>query len=138
MVAPRVLKSLATDERHVVAVGDRVVYRPEGDDQGMIERIEPRGSELVRATRGRKQIIAANVDQVLVVVSAAQPALKPHLVDRYLVTAERAGIEPVIVLNKLDLVEPSGLQPLVGVWAQLGYRVLCTSIVDGRGLAPLR
>ena len=54
------------------------------------------------------------------------------------VSAEKAGIEPVIVINKVDLVDPADLQPVVGVWAQLGYRVLLTSTETGLGIERLR
>jgi ribosome biogenesis GTPase / thiamine phosphate phosphatase len=123
----RLLKTLATDQRHVVAAGDRVWVRPEGADEGIIERIEPRHGVLSRASRGRQHVIVANVDQFIIVVSAAEPRLKPHLVDRYLVTAEKGGIEPVICINKVDLIDPAELQPIVGVYSQLGYQTLLVS-----------
>jgi ribosome biogenesis GTPase len=123
----RILKTLATDQRHVVAAGDLAWVRPEGADEGIIERIEPRHGVLSRASRGRQHVIATNVDQVLVVASAAEPRLKPHLIDRYLVTAEKIGVEPIVCINKVDLVDPAGLQPLVGLYSQLGYRVLLLS-----------
>ena len=134
----RLLKTLATDQRHVVAAGDRVWVRPEGAEEGIIERVEPRHGVLNRATRGRQQVLAANVDQLIVVVSAAEPKLKPHLVDRYLVTAEKNGIEPIICINKVDLVEAVGLQPLVGVYSQIGYRVFLVSATRGWGIEHLR
>jgi ribosome biogenesis GTPase len=123
----RVLKTLATDQRHVVAAGDRVWVRPERADEGIIERVEPRHGVLSRASRGRQHVLATNVDQLIVVVSAAEPKLKPHLVDRYLVMADRNGIEPIICINKADLVDAADLQPLIGVYSQLGYRVMLVS-----------
>ena len=94
------LKTLSTDQRHVVAAGDKVWIRPEGAAEGIIERVEPRQGVLCRISRKRQHVLVANVDQVLVVVSAAEPRLKPNLLDRYLVTAEKAGIEPIICINK--------------------------------------
>ena len=134
----RILKTLATDQRHVVAAGDLAWVRPEGADEGVIERIEPRHGVLSRASRGRQHVIATNVDQVLVVASAAEPRLKPHLIDRYLVTAEKIGIEPIICINKVDLVDPAGLQPLVGLYSQLGYRALLLSAQLGWNIDELR
>jgi ribosome biogenesis GTPase len=134
----RLLKTLSTDQRHVVAAGDRVWVRPEGADQGIIERIEPRRGVFSRTSRGRQHVLVANLDQVLVIVSAAEPRLKPHLVDRYLVTAEKSGVHAVICINKVDLVDPAELQPLVGVYSQLGYRVLLTSAERGWNIEPLR
>jgi ribosome biogenesis GTPase len=134
----RLLKTLATDQRHVVAAGDRVWVRPEGVDEGIIERVEPRHGVLSRASRGRQHVLVANVDQLIIVVSAAEPNLKPHLVDRYLVTAEKGGIEPIVCINKVDLVDPAELQPLVGVYSQLGYVVLLVSASRGWNIEALR
>jgi ribosome biogenesis GTPase len=127
----RLLKTLATDQRHIVAAGDRVWIRPEGAREGIIERVEPRHGIISRTSRGRQHILVANVDQVLIIASAAEPKLKPHLIDRYLVTAEKYGVEPVICINKVDLVDAADLQPLVGVYAQLGYRILLLSASKG-------
>ncbi len=134
----RLLKTLSTDERHVVATGDRVWFRPDGEQEGIIERVEPRHGVLDRMSRGRRQLIVTNVDQLLVVASAAQPYLKPNLIDRYLVTAEKARIRPILCINKIDLVEPSDLQPLIGAYCQMGYAVVCTSAVTGQGIERLK
>ena len=134
----RLLKTLSTDQRHVVAAGDIVWLRPEGESEGIIERVEPRRGILCRTSRGRQHLLVANVDQVLVVASAAEPRLKPNLLDRYLVTAEKAEIEPILCINKVDLVDPAHLQPLVGVYSQLGYRVLLLSVLKNWGIGPLR
>ena len=134
----RILKTLATDQRHVVAAGDLAWVCPEGADEGVIERIEPRHGVLSRASRGRQHVLATNVDQVLIVASAAEPRLKPHLIDRYLVTAEKIGVEPIICINKVDLVDPAALQPLVGLYSQLGYRVLLLSAALGWNIDALR
>ncbi|QDS98705.1 ribosome small subunit-dependent GTPase A [Adhaeretor mobilis] len=134
----RLLKTLSTDQRHVVAAGDRVWVRPEGEDEGFIERVEPRRGVISRTSRGRRHVIVTNVDQVLIVASAAEPRVKPNLIDRYLIAAEKYGIEPVICINKIDLIDPAELQPLVGVYAQLGYRVLLISATTGQGMERLR
>jgi ribosome biogenesis GTPase len=134
----RVLKTLMTDQRHVVAAGDRVRFRLSGRDEGIIERIERRHGVLTRAIRGRCHVIVANVDQVLIVSSAAQPVLKPHLIDRMLVTAEKDRIRPVICINKIDLVDPADLQPLIGVYGQMGYEVLLLSATTGFGIERLK
>ncbi|MGI5832645.1 MAG: ribosome small subunit-dependent GTPase A [Thermoguttaceae bacterium] len=134
----RILKTLSTEQRQVVIVGDRVRFRPASEDEGIIERIEPRFGSLSRTSRGRKHILVTNVDQVLIVASAAEPAIKPNLIDRLLVTCGRAGITPVILINKYDLVDPCELMPLVGVYAQLGYKVVPTSAKTGYGMARLK
>jgi ribosome biogenesis GTPase len=106
--------------------------------EGMIERVEPRHGVLTRASRRREQVLVANVDQVAIVVSLVQPDLKPHLIDRYLATAQKGGLSPVLLLNKADLADPVELQPLVGSYAQLGIPVLLTSARTGQGIGRLR
>src|SRR6478609_333860 len=86
----RLLKTLATDQRHVVAAGDVVWFRPEGQHEGIIERVEPRRGVVSRTSRGRQHVLVTNVDQLVIVTSAAEPRIKPNLIDRLLVTAERA------------------------------------------------
>jgi ribosome biogenesis GTPase len=120
-----------------VAVGDRVWFRSEGTSDGIIERVEPRYGVLSRTSRARQHVLVANIDQLVIVGSALEPRLKPHLIDRFLVTAEHSGVEPVICVNKVDLADARELQPLIGVYAQLGYRVLTTSAVTGQGIALL-
>ena len=123
----QVLKSLSIDQRNAVAAGDHVCFRAESAGDGMIETIEPRHGLISRSSRGRQHIIAANVDYLLIIASAAQPGLKPNLIDRFLLTAEQCDVEPIVVINKIDLVDPTSLQPMLGVYASLGYRVLVTS-----------
>ena len=134
----RILKTLATDQRHVVAAGDRVLFRPDRNNEGIIERVEPRHGVLCRTSRGRQHVLVANVDQLLIISSAAEPAIKPHLIDRFLVTAEKYKIAPVICINKIDLVNPADLQPLVGVYARMGYGVLLLSVHTGVGVDAIR
>jgi ribosome biogenesis GTPase len=106
--------------------------------EGLIERVEPRHGVLTRASRRREHVLVANVDQVVIVMSLMEPELKPHLIDRYLASAEQGGVKPIICLNKADLVDPAAYQPLVGLYRQLGIPTLLTSAVGGRGIAPLR
>jgi ribosome biogenesis GTPase len=134
----RLLRTLSTDERNIVTTGDRVWFRPADNDEGMIERVEPRHGLLIRASRGREHVLVANVDQVVIVVSLVEPDLKPHLIDRYLVSAEQGGIAPIVCLNKADLVDPVPYQPLIGLYSQLGIRTLLTSARTGLGIARLR
>lgn len=136
----RLLKTLSTDQRHVVVAGDRVLFRPvPGTDlhEGIIERVEPRRGSLCRTSRGRQHVIVTNVDQVMIVASAAEPRLKPNLIDRLLVTAEKSGVRPIVCINKIDLVEPASLEPLVGVYSQMGYQVLLLSAKTGFGIPRL-
>lgn len=107
-----------------IACGDRVELQQTAADQGVIERIVPRSSLLYRSNEIRQKLIAANVDQIVIVV-ATEPGFSDELVSRALLAAEDQEIEALIVLNKCDLTErlPGGraqLAPLI----KLGYRVL--------------
>lgn len=134
----QVLKSISTDQRHVVAAGDVVVFRPEGTEQGIILSVKPRDGVLSRTSKGKRHILVSNVDLIIVVASLAQPDFKPHLVDRFLVTAEQAGVEPLIVINKADLQDPASVIQMLGVYAGMGYRTLLTSAEKGWGIEALR
>ena len=134
----RVLKTMASDNRSAVVAGDRVLVRPETDAQGVIERVEPRTGILSRKVKNRRHILAANVDQILIVGSAADPQLKPSLIDRYLISAEIGKIHPIIVINKIDLVELWDLQATIGLYAGLGYDIVPVSTRTGVGLDWLK
>jgi ribosome biogenesis GTPase len=145
----RLLRTLATDERNIVTTGDRVWFlhadpardakdAPTADLEGMIERVEPRHGLLTRASRGREHVLVANVDQVVIVVSLVEPDLKPHLIDRYLASAAKGNIQPIISLNKADLVDLAPYQSIVGFYNQLGVPTLLTSATTGVGIEYLR
>jgi ribosome biogenesis GTPase len=80
----------------------------------------------------------ANVDQVVFVVSLVEPELKPHLIDRYLASASKGDVRPILCLNKADRVDATDYQPLVGLYNQLGVPTLLTSAATGTGVATLR
>ena len=134
----RLLKSLITEERSIVTTGDRVWFRDAGNGEGMIERVEPRHGVLTRASRRREHVLVANVDQLVIVMSLVEPTLKPHLIDRYLASAQQGDLAPILFLNKVDLVEAAPLQPLIGGYSQLGIPTLLTSATTGEGIAQLR
>jgi ribosome biogenesis GTPase / thiamine phosphate phosphatase len=134
----QVLKSLSIEQRNVVVAGDQVRVRVASPPDGTIEYVQPRYSMISRTSRGQQHVIAANVDYLLIVVSAAEPGLKPSLIDRFLLTAEQCHVEPVIVINKVDLIDMQELQQPVSVFAALGYRVLLTSVETGMNIDYLR
>lgn len=134
----RVLKSLNMDERSVVTTGDLVQLVHTAPGEGVIEHVLPRKGVLTRASRRREHVLVANVDQLVIVMSLVQPDLKPHLIDRYIATARKGDLSPILCLNKADLADPVELQPLVGAYSQLGIPTLLTSATTGRGIARLR
>jgi len=137
----RLLKSLSTDERSVVTTGDRVWVRADPnatEPEGTIERVEPRHGVLTRESRRREHVLVANVDQLVIVMSLVQPDLKPHLIDRYIASADKGGLTPVVCLNKADLVDVAEYQPLIGAYSQLGITTILTSARTGYGIERLR
>ncbi|HYC79173.1 MAG TPA: ribosome small subunit-dependent GTPase A [Planctomycetota bacterium] len=121
-----------------VAAGDRVRVETERGRSRIVE-VLPRRGWLSRLRGGKEQVIVANVDQVLVVGSAAWPRFRPRLSDRLIVAAERARFEPVVVINKIDLVEDrAALEERLAVYRGMGYLALATSTTTGEGVDVLR
>ena len=113
--------------------GDHVRISRADADSGVVEIIHPRKNHFVRADQQqRQQIVAANLDQVLIVI-ATRPLPSRDLVERYLLAVHSLGIEPVIVLNKVELTEidqrHAGAQVLSHLddYRSLGYAVVETS-----------
>lgn len=114
-----------------VVTGDRVdlVGEVSGADGSLarIVRIQPRETLLRRSaddTDAVERVIVANADQMLIVVAAANPEPRPRLVDRYLVAAFDAGVQPIIVITKTDLADPA---PFLANFAGLDLRVLLSA-----------
>ena len=108
-------------------VGDRVLWKP-SEDEGTIEKIEPRRNLFYRQDEVRTKSFAANLDQVLILI-AAEPEFSSHQLSRALIAAEAEHITAIIGLNKSDLVEPferawAWLQP----YRHMHYGVLPLSL----------
>jgi ribosome biogenesis GTPase len=89
-----------------IAVGDRVLYEKEGDTRGVITEVLPRKNYIIRKSTNlsrQAHIIAANLDQVFLLVTLSFPETKFEFIDRFLVTCEAYKIPVKIVLNKIDL-----------------------------------
>ncbi len=131
------LKKEITLKKNLVAVGDFVWI----DERGQIAAVEERYSCLARADslHQRKQhLIAANIDQVLIVASAEEPSLKPSLLDRYIIATERGAMEPVIIINKIDLATNFALiDELEAVYTAIGIPFLKVSALKKIGLDSL-
>ncbi|WP_231734169.1 ribosome small subunit-dependent GTPase A [Calycomorphotria hydatis] len=129
----RVLRTMAREARNAVVTGDHVWVRLIPPDQGVIERVEPRSGVLSRQHSNREHMIAANVDQAAIVASTQNPDLKLPLIDRFIASCTIGGVQPLIVINKCDLVETDDLLDEVGIYTQLAYPVILTSTVTGQG-----
>lgn len=107
-----------------VACGDWVNIKQTAADQGVIESIQTRRSLLYRSNDFRQKLIAANVDQIVIVV-ATEPAFSTDLVTRALIAAEEQEIASLIVLNKSDLAERlPAARALLAAFARIDYRIL--------------
>lgn len=129
------------DLKKPVTVGDDVEVLATSAGEGVIEAIGERRTELARPSAGnvrKKQLLCANVDQVLVVVSVREPPLRHAFIDRILIAAQRGGIAPIVCLNKIDLDIDGAVCRELAVYEEVGYRVVRTSAVEGRGLVDLR
>lgn len=124
-----------------VAVGDRVAFTPADHATGLITQVLPRRNRLIRPAAGHQpleQVIVANVDQVVAVMSLAQPAPKWNLLDRYLAAAEATRAPSLIVITKADVPHPAEHEADIELYRRLGYRVIVSSATTGQGLADLR
>lgn len=123
-----------------LVTGDSVVWR-DGNPTGVVVAGLPRHSELSRPdNHGQLRPIAANIDYIVLVI-APRPEPHANLIDRYLVAAEAVSIEPLILLNKTDLIDASNrddLEDLLSIYPRIGYRVLRASTRDSHGLDTLK
>ncbi len=138
---PCLLKSSFKQKKNIKnppAVGDIVEY----DQSGIIHHIEPRYSELVREEllRKKKQILAVNIDFVLIVTTASSPALRPALIDRYIISAKKGNCKPMVIINKCDLPpsEPDVFAEFLAGLKQALVPYMETSCVTKKGLRKLK
>jgi ribosome biogenesis GTPase len=134
----RVVRTISREERGAVVAGDDVLFQPIDREHGVIERINPRRTELSRSIKNKEHVIAANINHALILVSAANPPLKTNLIDRLLISALKGGATPIICINKCDLVDPVRLQPIVGIYSRLGYQIVLTSATGLAGIEELK
>lgn len=135
--------------KNLVIVGDIVSI----DGQGAIAGIDPRKKLLSRAdnlSQQKEHLIAANVDQVLITVAVVDPPLRPSIIDRYLIAADKGGLTPIIVCNKIDLLDdlayPSEerererqfLTECEEIYSKIGVPFISISATSGDGMIRLQ
>lgn len=116
-----------------VAVGDDVTISLISGDEGVIEEVLNRHSVLSRpkiAAEAFEHVLAANMDSLIVVASLKKPALKTGLIDRFIIAAQIGNLQPVIVLNKIDLGISDENRDIIGAYRKLGYPVFTTSALE--------
>lgn len=151
------LKQKSVKLKNLIAVGDYVYITPGKCDakdskrksslpEGVIESVEPRATLLGRGenlSRHKQQIIAANIDLVMVVASVYAPVFRPALIDRYLIAAEKGNLQSAIVINKVDMIreiEPKErklFEDFCELYEALGYTLFLVSSKSGKGLNAL-
>lgn len=148
----QMLRSRLTQERQAITVGDNVCFAPvfHGDEdgkveiegetfpEGVIEDVEERQTVLIREYEHRQHVIAANVDTAVITVAAAMPTLRPHLIDRYLVSIHKGEMRPIVCINKIDLDSDGSAAAVAQRYRGIGYQVIETSVPENRGVDLLR
>lgn len=127
-----------------VAVGDWVEYELEADGKGIVSRIMPRENYIMRQSVHKSahgHILAANIDQAVLVATLVFPRTSLGFMDRFLVTAESFRIPTVLVFNKTDLLEADGLayqDQLTRLYESLDYACIQTSVSEKTNLDAFR
>lgn len=140
------LKKDRSKMKNLVTVGDFVLFEPIGNGEGAILQVEERFSTLSRADnlhQRREQLIAANIDQVLITVSVVSPPLKPFLVDRFIIAARKGNMQPILLVNKIDLLPESGderdiYDQFCHAWKDAGVPIIPVSADTKNGLDALK
>lgn len=144
------LKKEKTQFKNLITVGDWVLFELGAHQEGYIAYVEPRYSTLSRAdnlSRKKEQLIAANIDQVLITVSVVKPELKSTIVDRYIIAAEKGNMQPIIVVNKIDLFsselenvsqQKEYFDEFVKAYQKADIPVIAVSCVTQEGIDQLR
>ncbi len=128
-----------------LAVGDNIIFTlKEGESVGLIDTIEPRHNYIIRkATKLSKQshIIAANLDQAIVMATISSPRTSTGFIDRFLVTAEAYHIPAVVIFNKIDIVKGEKahkLDHLTALYEKIGYKTFRTSVFENTGISEVK
>ena len=135
----KVLKS-DTEYYNPLAPGDVVEIEVDqmDDNKGQVLSLVPRKNQFVRwNVKGRcPQLLAANVDYMILVTTPDEPPFRPRFIDRELAQAEMLGLTPVIVCNKYDLIDDKpDVEEYLKIWEDLGYRVMRVSAKTGEGIS---
>jgi ribosome biogenesis GTPase / thiamine phosphate phosphatase len=133
----------------LVAVGDRVAFRTEptsgetnGLPIGVLLLVRERATKLARESAGRdgmEQVIVSNIDQLIILMAAADPFYNRRLIDRYLIAAELGNVAPIICINKLDLMDKAFVREDLKVYSEiLGIPTLLVSAEKHTNIDALR
>lgn len=121
--------------------GDRVIVEPRKEPLvGVINEINTRRSVLARRSPefGTEQVLAANIDQVLICMAIKQPPFRPGLIDRYLITCEAFDLEAILIVNKVDLASDEEFTKATREFVDIGYQVMPASALTGEGVQEIK
>jgi len=127
-----------------IAVGDNVILKEEDDGTAVISGIEKRKNYIIRKSVNlskRSHILAANVDQAILIVTLSQPKTYTEFIDRFLVSAEAYHIPTVIVFNKIDVYsdeEKDELAFLKHCYEKIGYKCLTVSATEQTNIEAVK
>lgn len=134
-------------DQSLVAVGDFVRFLKDATQVeqrilGMITEVEERKTKLARKPAGKKvvqeQVLVSNVDQLVILMSAADPFYNKRLIDRYLIVAEKGDLEPIICINKTDLMDEDFIREDLAAYDVLGIPIILISALKSKGFDPLK
>lgn len=140
-----ILKKERRQRKNILTVGDYVHFEETTLGEGVIVHVNERNSVLSRAEtlcHRQEQLIAANIDQVLIIMSVVIPPLKPSLIDRYIIATLKGNMEPILVINKIDLLQNDEetvlYQACIEAYQNIPITVIAVSAETGKGLDTLR
>jgi ribosome biogenesis GTPase len=123
-----------------LVTGDRVRFKQNEDETGIVLAVEPRKNEFLRpGFKGKLKPVAANIDKVILVI-AVLPEPFTNLIDRYLTAIESLNLNVLIVFNKTDLITHENhehIDNMMAIYTRAGYDVIRVSATDGAGIAEL-
>lgn len=133
-------RCVARQNLGAIVCGDQVIWQAASDKEGVIVAVEERESLLQKPGFGGKlKPMAANINQI-VIVASVQPPPNPYLIDRYLIAAENLPATPIILINKIDLLDEKNksiIEKLINDYQSLGYQVITASKVIDQGFEKL-
>ena len=138
------LRLMGSRSTNPIAVGDFVDLIPESEGNFLIEKIHERTNYIIRRSVNlskKKQVIAANIDQAILICTIDEPKTLYGFMDRFLATAEAYDIPAIIAFNKVDIYSKESLAELKyreSAYQVAGYRTLRTSAVSGEGISDLK
>lgn len=128
------LKKERTKKKNLIIVGDNVLFEMGAEHEGVIQNVLPRATLLSRRAKHghQEQLIAANIDQVLITCTLSSPPLDISYLDRSIIACYKGKMKPVIVINKIDLERPS--KEFCDFYRQLDIPLICASTQTKTGL----